>query len=210
MGGRNIKNRIKTLVLKKNCGFSLTEVIIVVVILAILIIMAMLGLKPWTQISKANDGVRKSDLKRISLSLDEYIDDNPCYPLDIYDGSLSSYLNQVPVDPKTKSQYIYERISCNKYVIYATLAISQGLPAYGHDLYTGNYIVTSSNVNPSSLLRVEEGDSIRYGCNGAVCQLILNWLPFDRGINCQPVYGNSTCDNMCGDIINIYNCSWQF
>ena len=64
--------------LKKNSGLTLIELLVVIAILAVLIL---IGLISWrSQFDKAKDAARKDDLQRLSIALEEYFNDNDCYP----------------------------------------------------------------------------------------------------------------------------------
>lgn len=61
-------------------GFTLVELLIVMAILAILVTAMVGALNPAMLVNKANDARRKKDLNRIKVSLEEYYNDNGCYP----------------------------------------------------------------------------------------------------------------------------------
>jgi len=115
-----------------------------------LIVIALTALNPKAQIAKANDQKRKSNLKTISIALEDYANDNSCYPAVIYnsngtctpDNGFKAYLPNIPCDPLTKTPYVYERPdNCKEYIVYATLEL-ETVNNYAH----GNYILTSPNV----------------------------------------------------------------
>ena len=106
-------------------GLTMTELLIVVAILAILFIMALLS---WqTQTAKARDGKRKADLKRYSVVLEDYYNDNECYPTStLLDNcgstDLNPYLQSVLCDPRTDDPYDYTvDPSCGWYAICTNL-----------------------------------------------------------------------------------------
>jgi len=82
-------------------GFTLPELIITVAILAILVMMALLNLKPMVQINKAKDARRKSDLKKIQIAFEDYYGDHNCYPTPPLQckTSFSPYMQTIPCDP---------------------------------------------------------------------------------------------------------------
>jgi prepilin-type N-terminal cleavage/methylation domain-containing protein len=130
-------------------GLSLTEILVVAAILGILILLAALSIRPSFQIAKANDERRKADLKKISIALEDYAGDHPCYPETIYgtgcnpSAEMDSYLNPLPCDPGTKQPYVYERPACSQYAVYATLQLEESV-TYGQD--KGNYALSSANL----------------------------------------------------------------
>jgi prepilin-type N-terminal cleavage/methylation domain-containing protein len=94
----------------KKQGFTLTEVLIVVSILVIIVLLLLLNLK--TQVNRANDAKRKTDLNKIQKTFEEYFNDKQCYPQQESLGTcgsnmLSPYMTKVPCDPVTKKPYIY-------------------------------------------------------------------------------------------------------
>jgi len=105
---------------KKNLGLTLIELLVVIGIIAILIL---IGFISWrSQFDKAKDAARKDDLQRLSIALEEYFNDNDCYPiigiLDNCGGDeLSPYLASIPCDPVTNTKYCYipDPDSCPKY-----------------------------------------------------------------------------------------------
>ena len=95
---------------QKNSGLTLIELLIVIAIIAIL---TLIGLMSWrSQFNKAKDAARKDDLQKLSIALENYFNDNDCYPiagiLDNCGGDeLSPYLAPIPCDPVTNTKYCY-------------------------------------------------------------------------------------------------------
>lgn len=111
---------------KKNQGISITELLIVITIIAILMVVFMAAFKPWTQQAKARDSRRKSDLQKLKAPLEDYYNDNNCYPLSL--GNLvPDYIGEEPKDPDTGDYYEYYRLEddCDKYWIYTDLEWQQ-------------------------------------------------------------------------------------
>jgi general secretion pathway protein G len=150
-------------------GLTLIELLIVIAIIAILII---IGWMTWrNQFNKAKDATRKDDLQRLSISLEEYFNDNDCYPIaGITDNcggpELQPYLQSIPCDPVTNTKYCYipDTDPCPKYyrllssLDYTDDPIIAKLQCYGND-YCGyepecataeqegyNYGVSSLNI----------------------------------------------------------------
>ncbi len=91
-------------------GFTLMEILIVVSILLLLLFLVMLNFK--TQLNRANDAKRKTDLQKIQKAYEEYFNDKGCYPdqwvLRSCGGNgLDPYLPKIPCDPVTKLPYLY-------------------------------------------------------------------------------------------------------
>lgn len=118
---------------KKNFGFSVIELLIVVAAIGILAVLVFFSYK--IQISKGRDGKRKSDLAKIQQAFEDYMNDTGCYPnpeqittnYKICGQNFSPYLNILPCDPVNNSSYNFfysydENQSCKKwYKIYAKL-----------------------------------------------------------------------------------------
>lgn len=108
-------------------GFTLIELLIVIAIIVIIFLILLTNLR--TQLQKANDGKRKTDLYKIQKSFEEYYNDNQCYPgtgiLDVCAGNgLSPYLSKIPCDPVKKTPYYYSpeaSSACNGYRVCAIL-----------------------------------------------------------------------------------------
>lgn len=128
---------------------TLSEVIVVAAIFAILVTLATLSLSPRLQLARARDSRRKADLKRIVLALEDYAGDKTCYPATIYEdgsgcvasGQIGPYLHNIPCDPQTKNPYPYVCSSCKEFVIYATLELEKE-----KDYGSGNYVLSSPNL----------------------------------------------------------------
>ncbi len=133
--------------MKKNKkGFTLIEVLVVVAIVVILASMAFMFY--GVSRTKSRDSVRKSDLREIQNALNLYIEDNQTYPENLLELS-GSYLNKLPNDPSTDSDYLYAVSSNgNRYELNAILELNhdeaaqidggnESFPIYevGTDLY---------------------------------------------------------------------------
>ncbi|KKT47996.1 MAG: hypothetical protein UW37_C0001G0001 [Candidatus Gottesmanbacteria bacterium GW2011_GWA2_44_17] len=65
---------------KKNSGFTLLELLIIVTLIAIIAIVALILFNPWQQISKSYDAKRKHDLSELRKAYEDYYNDKGCYP----------------------------------------------------------------------------------------------------------------------------------
>jgi general secretion pathway protein G len=121
--------------LKKDRGFTLIELIVVVTIIAVLFVGLAIVFNPLSQLNKSQNTVRQHDLEEIKSSLDMYYDDTGCYPTSItffrqFVSNDKVYMSTVPEDPKCQSNgqncYIYQTdttSSCPQWnVLYAKLA----------------------------------------------------------------------------------------
>lgn len=121
--------------MKKNItGFSLIELIIAMTIIGILTTGLLVTINPLTQIQKANDAKRKSDLALVQRALEQYFNDNGFYP----GGSgtiagatwggrwaiigVTTYMDILPKDPVGGKNYYYRQAFGGQgYIIYASL-----------------------------------------------------------------------------------------
>lgn len=116
---------------KKSNGITLIEILVAIVILGILTLSFFI-IAP-TQLKKAKDARRKTDLERIKVALYDYYFDSNCFPKSLpgcgqnfaFDGL--SYLNNFPCDPKGDSYgYQVEDKECSQWFkILTNLEISQ-------------------------------------------------------------------------------------
>jgi len=149
---------------KRNKGFSLSELLIVLTIAGLLIIWLLTNLNPQALIGKGKDSRRKADLKKIQIALEDYYSDHDCYPTSLPDcgspflpGQVPYYLNPLPCDPDGKDYYYVPGPgNCPRsYQIYVNLnnlndpeiekiGCSEGCGPAGVAAF--NYGVSSSNV----------------------------------------------------------------
>jgi len=145
-----------------SAGFSLIEALIVITMLAVLLISFLSVFKPASQINKASDARRKSDLDRLRVAFEEYYDDHNCYPnfsLECGSTDLAPYLEKITCDPEGDS-YFYSPAaptSCpQSFRIYtilknstdssiAKVGCTHGCGPAGSPIY--NYCVCSTNVD---------------------------------------------------------------
>jgi general secretion pathway protein G len=80
-------------------GFTLIELLVVITIIGIL---AVGGIGIFsTQLQKARDGTRMSDIKNYQTATEQYMSDNSSYPDPTdYTGSVKKYLSVLMQDPK--------------------------------------------------------------------------------------------------------------
>ena len=87
---------------KNRSGLTLTEVLIVISIIAMLAVIA--AIVSRAQISKGYDARRKTDFHQIKIGLEEYEKDHDCYPpapLGCGDATaIAPYMEDVPCDPE--------------------------------------------------------------------------------------------------------------
>lgn len=120
-------------------GFTLIEVLVTIVLIGLLAGAAIAVINPVTQIQKANDSRRKSDLAQIQRGLEMYFQDYGRYPENsashlIIDplkpppGEVDwgtewpPYMGITPRDPNSTSRYVYLNANSGQsYYLYANL-----------------------------------------------------------------------------------------
>lgn len=116
-------------------GFTLIELILVTAIFGLFASGVIAVINPASQVAKANDARRKSDLAQIQRSLESYFQDNGRYPssspIDYkinpgnkieWGSSWQPYMNVVPKDPNSSRRYAYYSSADGQtYVLYASL-----------------------------------------------------------------------------------------
>ncbi len=126
---------------KRNAGFTLLELLIAMIILAILA--AMITGYFFTSLKKGRDARRKADLEQIQKAVEMYYEDNKSYPTSTsisFGGQLCHpngcstkiYMQKVSDDPSTPSKsYSYVQFgSGTGYGLYACLENNQQILPY--------------------------------------------------------------------------------
>ena len=169
----------------RQAGFTLTELLVVVSILAIMAMIVVGILNPAALVNKGKDARRKKDLARIKVAFEEYYNDKGCYPDQTRIDELSSpvvcgsisvfapWLTPWPCDPDGDPYEIVVEgadAGCpNAYRVYTTLDNTKdkdipegwGVTVRPHDTIDSpvNYGVSSPNTN-----WYEEGDTDTLEC----------------------------------------------
>ncbi len=93
--------------LKFNNGFTLLELLIVIIIIGLLALVIVPNLLSGP--ARARDSQRKADMRTIKTALESYYNDNNSYPtsLQVLTEGTTPYLKTLPTDPKTKQVYVY-------------------------------------------------------------------------------------------------------
>jgi len=92
-------------------GFTLMELLIVIALLMFLFAILVTNIR--TQIVKAQDVQRKTDLNKYQKTFEEYYNDNQTFPEDASlisncgSASLAPYLQKILCDPVFKTPYLY-------------------------------------------------------------------------------------------------------
>ena len=146
--------------LKKEGGFTLLELLIVIVIIGILAVLILPNLASGP--ARARDAQRKSDLRNIKTALETYYNDNNSYPTaggvscvpnasaclgTVLESGSTPYMKTVPNDPKAGQNYTYSPTpascaagACTSYTLTATLENTHDSQAVN-----GVYTVDSAN-----------------------------------------------------------------
>ncbi len=109
-------------------GFTLIELLVVIAIIGLLASIVMVSLSSAKQ--KARDAARISDIRNISLALEEYYNDYSRYPCGIYkispsgsptsfcpDPAFTTYMPKVPTDPNSNVACTTgNETSCYRYI----------------------------------------------------------------------------------------------
>lgn len=102
--------------MKKNRGFTLIEILVVVTIIGLLTLTAVVTYGAF--LKQSRDAKRKADLSQIASAVEMYRSNNDTYPATIAEGASlcdpagcpptgSKYLEKFPSDPKSSSSYKY-------------------------------------------------------------------------------------------------------
>jgi len=164
------------------------EVLIVIALIVILATIAILALNPRTQLQKARDARRKSDLEKVQNKLESYFTDKGNYPtiscadseccqiLTKDDPILSPYLNKIPGDPSPSKSYLFCSAPTRSqwFKIYTNIENTADFQLSRNPCRTGcykqsnfyNYVVMSPNILTSeeSGFPPEGSQSIEAGC----------------------------------------------
>ena len=87
---------------RRERGFTLVELIVVVAIIGILVTVAVPVYK--NSVTRSREAVLREDLYVLRDSIDQYFTDKGHYPADLGALVQDNYIKQVPVDPFTESQ----------------------------------------------------------------------------------------------------------
>jgi type II secretion system protein G len=110
---------VSTKALKEQKGFTLLELLIVIVIIGILALLIIPNITSAPK--KARDTQRKTDLTTIRKGLEEYFVNNNAYPAALNDltaASTGPIMKAVPTDPKNTGSLVYTYTPANSNTTY--------------------------------------------------------------------------------------------
>ena len=191
--------KIKSFNIKNENGFTLLE------LLAIILIIGILGILLWVNTNSsrqsARDQRRLSDASTLSSALELYKQNNHQYPKTLAPGSplqdaLQTYMSAMPHDPSfagnTTTDYFYKPTDC-------------GL---GYDLYF-SLEGAKNNLQPGLAVETQGGDISN--CTGD-CQT-GEFAPWQNKAFCQTNHyacGSDNCGGSCGDCGSNLTCDSGF
>lgn len=132
---------------KSSSGFTLIEIMIVVVIIGILAGLVVAAINPEEIRKKARDANRQKDLSLVSEALGQYYADNNFYPTGAYTDLTSKlqtstpvYIKTLPTDPGSYSYCYKTDLIKQNYVLCARMEAMDeelnGIPKTGTSLTT--------------------------------------------------------------------------
>lgn len=90
--------------IKNKKGFTIVELLVVIVVIAILVALTLPNLLSLQE--RARDDERKNDIKNVQSSLEAHYNDNNFYPAALADLE-TDYIEEVPTDPDSGDPYTY-------------------------------------------------------------------------------------------------------
>ncbi|HEY6736536.1 MAG TPA: prepilin-type N-terminal cleavage/methylation domain-containing protein [Candidatus Saccharimonadia bacterium] len=131
-------------IIKKEGGFTLLELLIVIVIIGIL---ALLIIPTITSApKKARDTKRKTDITTVRKGLEEYFVNNNVYPAALSDLTTGSapIIKTLPTDPKNVSPFVYTYTPANSNTTYTLSACLE------NDQDAGDSVIAPASSNNTS------------------------------------------------------------
>ena len=172
----------KYILIQYNKGFTLVELLIVIVIMGILAGVAITVINPQGIRAKTNDGTRKGDLKKIQLALENYFTDFRGYPgtttwvnatatgTVLSTAVVPNYIGVLPRDPSGDVTSTNPCVNnTNTYYSYRTTACS------GTPCLASRYVLTAR-------MQVDTSD------NEGLCSTLSNWSSVTCGAIPATVY----------------------
>ena len=195
---------MNTMEVRKNFGFTLVELMVVVSIVVIMAIILVGIINPIALLGKARDAKRKDDLNKIRTAFEEYFNDKGKYPSSISVGNtwnvitncdkeiseMKKYLKSWPCDPnKTPYRFAIDDIKgWFKVVVNLENKSDKDIPIdwYKEGTYsTSNFLKSEANYGTSSLNVLWYEGSVASSCDYSTCYIgtLCNEAPASTGCN---------------------------
>lgn len=213
------------MLVKKDKGFTLVEILVVMAILLIMMMILVGILNPIALVNKARDSRRKKDLSRIRVAFEEYYNDKGCYPNNVEPDKLRDALNNDencgknfvfgkwlkpwPCDPSGKHYEVLTGYddNCPKWFKIRTTLENKSDPSINVVAVAENdpnYAVSSGNITPGGYL----------GDNNPNCTAGCHYIPPGEPSGCQGYGPGLGCDgpncyrhNQCIPECQVTSCS---
>ncbi len=180
-------------------GFTMTELLIVVAMIAILSLSAIIGYR--LQLAKGFDAVRKQDIDALKISFEHYYSDHLCYPTseiltDCGGAELQPYLAKIPCDPETREPYVLvidTPVCAQRFFLFTELTNTKDPDILCNDRYgaaSGNAVEAEIDARCRGQAFCSNG---YWGCVSGQCVLVS---AFTRP-SCAPLFCTSTCQDSC-------------
>jgi type II secretion system protein G len=144
---------------RKQGGFTLLELLIVIVIIGILALLILPNLTSAPK--KARDTKRKTDIIAVEKGLEEYFLSNNAYPdsvtagLTALTGGSAPILKSIPSDPKNVAPYVYIYVTANADTTYTLSACLENSQESGTDVVLP--AVSNNTACPTKVFQVVNG-----------------------------------------------------
>jgi general secretion pathway protein G len=140
--------------LKKEGGFTLLELLIVIVIIGILALLIIPNITSAPK--KARDTKRKTDITTVRKGLEEYFVNNNVYPNALSDLTTGSapIVKTLPTDPKNSGGYVYTYTPANSNTTYTLGACLENDQDNGANTGAGNATGAPSGCTTRSFVLV--------------------------------------------------------
>lgn len=149
-------------------GFTLVELLLVVLILGILVSLSLVIINPDRLRARVRDSQRKKDLEVISLALEQYYADHNAYPNTDMSGLISvlggnggpTYIKSTPTDPTSGYSYCYQAHQLNQ----QNFVLCSVLETDTVDHPSPDALMGACTLSPDPLAAGPVGDSLGQYC----------------------------------------------